>query len=244
MVAKNLPFGGSAGLIYRELFFYCFFGAAMIFVLGATTLWGFAEVIAPRIRRALRERASKRGSGGGSTRTPDTDGDGATHELLEVSPPHHHHHYAPSLSTGNLPLTFQQPYTTFFSTLQLGDVPDGGARTSSYVNATNATTAPPSTVTGAGATAPKKNEESRFAPNVQPRRSPSAMRLCPWRSWAVLVALFITFGGLFAFWIYMSLLGFTSDSWADMTTTWAFLVVWVLLAVATVAFPGTGEDDP
>ena len=97
---------------------------------------------------------------------------------------------------------------------------------------------------GAGATVPKKNDESLAGPNLKPDTSPSAVRRCPWQSWVVPLALFITFGGLFAFWIYMSLLGFTSDSWADMTTTWAFLVVWVLLAVATVAFPGTGEDDP
>lgn len=56
MVAHNLPFGGSSGLLYREIFFYSFFISALLFVFGAGLLWLYAELIAPRASKFLQRK--------------------------------------------------------------------------------------------------------------------------------------------------------------------------------------------
>ena len=56
MVAHNLPFIGSSGLLYRELFFYSFFISALLFVFGTGLLWLYAELIAPRFSKFLQRK--------------------------------------------------------------------------------------------------------------------------------------------------------------------------------------------
>ena len=226
MVAKNLPFGGSAGLVYRELFFYCFFTAAMLFVLGATTLWIFAEHVAPRVRRAVRSRWCKSKKTNPKDHAGGTSADCDTHELLEL---------------GTRQTVRSSSYVSATATTAAAP----SASSSSALSSSLSTLPPPPGTKGGdthtdgegNAEPPTPAALAALNKQLNPLPAPSAMRRCPWRSWAVQIALFVTFGGLFAFWIYMSLLGFTEDSWAEMPTTWAFVIIWVLLAVATVAFP-------
>ena len=56
MVAHNLPFIGSSGLMYREMFFYSFFISTLLFVFGAGLLWLYAELIAPRVSKFLQRK--------------------------------------------------------------------------------------------------------------------------------------------------------------------------------------------